>query len=135
MLERGAVCSDQNLCVHISACGSPTQYSSRTKLGLSVGVEAGAHPAPQAPRGRGSVGTPSKCPPRPERSHFWLWYSCGVEWLQQRQQMKLAEERLGPTLTCQCMGYSWSVHLGCKGQRDKPSKLALITCFTVSKTL
>lgn len=87
---------------------------------------------PTWPPGQRKCGHTQQVPCPTEQSQFWLWYQHGLEWLQQRQQMKLAVRR---GLALQHMGYGCSVHLGCKGQQDKPSKLALITYFTVSKAL
>lgn len=75
-------------------------------------------PSPTWPHGRGSVGTPSKCP-APQRSPS-SGCGTGVDLSGCSKDSRWScgsEEMLGPTLTWQHMGYDCSVHLGCKDSK------------------
>lgn len=132
--KRSAMLSELNLHIHISACGSATLYSGSIKLRLSVGVRAGAHSAPHPPDGKGERGhtTQSKCAQASptEKSQVWAVVLART-WKAAAKTAGASglEKRLSPALTWQCMCYGWSVHLGCKGKREKPNKLAVATCL------
>jgi len=121
-LERSAVCSDPNLCIHVSARGSATLYAAAPSSGCLL-VSGLGHAQPQVPpMAKGSVGTRHVArvlrPPLQRSAKFGLWYCHGPEWLQQGQQQMHLVLRRGlvlrlPDSACTTVGrFIW----GAKGQ-------------------
>lgn len=93
---------------------------------------AGAHSSPRTPNSKGDHGhtTHSKhaqASPA-EKSQVWAAVLAWT-WAAAAKTADVSglRKRLGPMLTWQWVCYSWSVYLGCKGKREKPNKLAVIT--------
>lgn len=130
ILEKGAVGSDQNLCL----CLWVTVFK-QDQVQAVYWCRGWSTPSPTCPPWKREGGHTQQVSSPTEKSQFSLWYWHGLEWLQQRKQKKLAARRSlalpSPDSACAAAHQLiWDV----KG-RDKPSMPALITCFTVSKAL
>lgn len=134
MLERSTACSDSNLCPWVSYTVS-SQHQAQAVW--ASGLE---HTQPHvAPIAKGSVGTwhvanVLRAPPQ-RNPKFGLQYWHGLEWLQQRHQMHLVWRR-GLVLRLPESPRAMVGHRkGIQGKTEKPNKLEVITCFTMSKAL
>lgn len=120
----------QTFCIHTSVRRSVALHSGSTRFKLSIGTELVytqlyIHRDDNESRGTFCGASVLRSPQK--RPKFGLWYSsrCISSWEESSSYAYLTVYVLK----------MFTVYLGCKGNTEKPNKLAVIICFTMSKSL